>query len=176
MLRSLENDGYYSELKYGVSVSANYFNRSLNFWLSVYGDYDRRGGKYKYDGNSLRLSAGINYYLKNVYFSAYYKASERGVTKDYRVLRKPSYYQLGAGWAAHGLNVSINASNFMRSSTKGIYVEGAYDNFSEWSQDYSRYNAWGLDIRLSYSFSYGRKVKQTNSPGSTGEISSGILQ
>lgn len=176
MLRSLENDGYYSELKYGVSVSANYFNRSLNFWLSVYGDYDRRGGKYKYDGNSLRLSAGINYYLKNVYFSAYYKAPERGVSKDYRVMRKPCYYQLGAGWAAHGLNVSVNASNFMRSSTKGIYVEGAYDNFSEWSQDYSRYNAWGLDIRLSYSFSYGRKVKQTNSPGSTGEISSGILQ
>lgn len=176
MLRSLENDGYYSELRYGVGASMNLFNRSLNFWLSAYGDYDRRGGRYKYDANSLRLSAGINYYLKNVYFSAFYKARDRGVTKDYRVMRQPSYYRLGAGWAAHGLNASVNASNFLRSSTKGIYVEGMYDNFSEWSQDYSRHNAWEINIRLSYSFSYGRKVKQTDGPGSTGEISSGILQ
>ena len=176
MLQSLEKDGYYSELTYGMSASAAFFNRSLSCWANIYGEYDRRGGKNRFSGNFVRFNAGVNYYLGNFYISAYYNAPRHSMSKGVRMMKAPSYYQLGAGWGANGLNVSVTAVNFLRTSTKGIYRECLYGNFSQWVQDYGRINAWGICFRISYSISYGRKVKQDNGPGSTGELGSGILR
>lgn len=176
MLKSLEQNGAYCELSYGVVATANLLNRSLNFRVDISGTYGHRTGKYNYDGNSMDLSVGINYYLKDFYFSAYYQLPKRHVSLSSRYCREPSYYQFRAGWGHNGFNISLGAINFANSSTKGYYVKQEYENFSLWSQDYSRFNTWGLNLTLSYSFSYGRKVQQTEGPGSTGEIQSGILQ
>lgn len=54
-------------------------------------------------------------------------------------------------------------------------VSGRWYN-SNWVQNYSRINTCGVNLRLSYSFSYGRKVQHDNGPGSTGQIDSGILR
>ncbi len=35
---------------------------------------------------------------------------------------------------------------------------------------------WCVNLSISYSFSYGRKVEHDNGPGSTGELGSGILR
>lgn len=74
MLSSLTREGYFETLTYGGSLDMSLLNRSLNFWVSAYGGYGHRGGRYNYSGNFLRCTAGINYYLKNFYFSAYYNA------------------------------------------------------------------------------------------------------
>ena len=41
---------------------------------------------------------------------------------------------------------------------------------------YGSSGPWGINFRISYSISYGRKVEQDNGPGSTGELGSGILR
>lgn len=177
MLNSLTKDGYYSELAYGGSASMSLLNRSLSLWVTAYGTYARRGGKYNYSRNYPRCSGGINYYLKNFYFSGYYNVGSKGVTQDYRIEKRPSNYQLTAGWGAKGFNVSVTASNFLRSSPRAICVERIYENYSDWTREfYGPATSWGINIRLSYSFSYGRKVQHDNGPGSTGQIDSGILQ
>lgn len=176
MLKSLERDGYYSELFYGGSISFSLFDRSLNMWASVYGKYSRRGGRNCYSGNFANVRLGINYYLKNFYFSLYYQAPERDMSEELRVSRRPSYYRVTAGWGAKGFNVSLSGDNVFRSSDKSIYLEMAYENYSIWQQEYSRSVSRGVSLQLSYSFSYGKKVHQDNGPGRTGEISSGILK
>lgn len=99
------------------------------------------------------------------------------MTQDYRIEKRPSNYQLTAGWGAKGFNVSVTASNFLRSSPRAICVERIYENYSDWTREfYGPATSWGINIRLSYSFSYGRKVQHDNGPGSTGQIDSGILQ
>lgn len=177
MLNSLTREGYFETLSYGGSVSMSLLNRSLSFWVTAYGDYGHRGGKYSYSGNYLKCSAGINYYLKNFYFSGYYKARVKSVTKDFRIQEQPSYYQLSAGWGAKGFNVSVTASNFLQSSPRAMYVERIYENYSDWTREYYvPSTAWGIRFQLSYSFSYGRKVERDNGPGKTGQIDSGILR
>ncbi len=177
MLNSLTREGYFETLAYGGSLEMSMLNRSLSFWVSAYGDYGHRGGKYNYSGNFLRCSAGINYYLKNFYFSGYYSARKKRVTQDSRIFVEPSYYQLKAGWGANGFNVSVTASNFLRSTAKALYVERIYENYSDWTREYYwPSTSWGIKLQLSYSFSYGRKVERDNGPGSTGQIDSGILQ
>lgn len=176
MLKSLERDGYYSELFYGGSISFSLFDRSLNMWASAYGKYSRRGGRNCYSGNFANISLGINYYLKNFYFSLYYQAPERDMSEERRVFRRPSYYRVTAGWGTKGFNVSLSGDNVFRSSDKSIYLEMSYENYSIWQQEYSRSVSRGVSLQLSYSFSYGKKVHQDNGPGRTGEISSGILK
>lgn len=177
MLNSLTREGYFETLAYGASVSMSLLNRTLSFWVTAYGDYGHRGGKYNYSGNYLRCSAGINYYLKNFYFSGYYNARKKRVTQDWRIFVEPSYYQVSAGWGAKGFNVSVTASNFLRSSAKALYVEQIYENYSEFTREYYwPTTSWGIRLQLSYSFSYGRKVQQDNGPGRTGQIDSGILR
>lgn len=175
MLKSLEREGYYSELSYGGSASFSLFNRSLSMWASVYGKYCRRGGRICDSGNFANISSGINYYLKNFYFSFYYQAPRHDMSQENRVLRMPSYYIVTAGWGAKGFNVSVSGDNFFRSSDKSVYLERAYENYSIWQQEYSRSVSRGISLELSYSFSYGKKVRQDDGPGKTGEISSGIL-
>lgn len=97
--------------------------------------------------------------------------------QDSRIFVEPSYYQLSAGWGANGFNVSVTASNFLRSTAKALYVERVYENYSDWTRECCYPStSWAIRLQLSYSFSYGRKVQQDNGPGSTGQIDSGILQ
>ena len=88
----------------------------------------------------------------------------------------PSYYSLTVGWGAKGFNVSLSGNNLFRSSDKASYVERVDENYSVWQQEYTRTVSRGVSVELSYSFSYGKKVRQDDSPGKTGEICSGILK
>ena len=176
MLKSLEREGYFSELFYGGSASFSLFERSLSMWASVYGKYARRGGRNCYSGNFANFNSGINYYLKNFYFSVYYQAPRHEMSQDDRMFRMPSYYRLTVGWGAKGFNVSLSGNNLFRSSDKASYVERVDENYSVWQQEYTRTVSRGISLELSYSFSYGKKVRQDDSPGKTGEISSGILK
>lgn len=176
MLKSLEREGYYSELYYGGTASLSLFDRTFNMWASAYGIHSSRGGKNRYCGNFGILNVGLNYYLKNIYFSVNYNAPRHSISQENRILRMPSYYSVTAGWGAHGFNVSVTGSDIFRSSDKSVYVERAYENYSTWTQEYSRSVSRGVSLQLSYSFSYGKKVQQDNGLGRTGEISSGILK
>lgn len=176
MLKSLEGDGYYSDLYYGGSASLSLFDRTFNMRASAYGIHSNRGGKNRYSGNFGVLNIGLNCYLKNIYFSVNYNAPRHRMSQEDRISRMQSYYSVTAGWGAHGFNVSVTGSNIFRSSDKSVYVEMSYENYSIWQQEYSRSVSRGVSLQLSYSFSYGKKVHQDNGPGRTGEISSGILK
>ena len=176
MLRSLIKDGYYQQLQYGMSASLNLLDNNLNLWGQATGRYCRRGGINRYSGNFFRGSAGASYYLGNFYFSAWYNSPYRGMTMMACDSRSPWNYGMEAGWGKDGLNVSLSGNNILRTSRKGAYSRFDYDAYSTWSQSYSRDYTSAVTLQISYSISYGRKMRIESGPGKTGAISSGILK
>lgn len=176
MLRSLVKDGYYQQLQYGVSASINLLDNSLNLWGQATGRYCRRGGMNRYSGNFFMANAGASYYIGNFYFSLWYNSPYRGMTRASCDSRSPWAYGLGAGWGKDGFNVSLSGSNLFRTFRKAGFSRFDYDSYSTWSQSYSRDYTSAVSLQISYSISYGRRMRIESGPGNTGAISSGILK
>lgn len=123
MLCSLERDGYYGELKYGVGGSMYLLDNKLSLWANVSGNYLRRGGRNCYSGNYFSCNCGVNYYLGDFYFSAYYQSRTRSMSIDERERWSPSYYRITAGWGHNGFNVSLSGDNLFRKDKRGYYSE-----------------------------------------------------
>jgi hypothetical protein len=175
MLRRYTNDGSFSTLRYGCGISLNLFNKSLSINSTPVFTTYHRSGSLKRDNTYFAISNYANYKFGSFYVNGSYTSSQTAQTELRRMKMRP-YYSFGAGYGKNGLNVSLSFLNIFNSSYRGEedYTYGDIYTLNE--QYYSRTYHRAIQFSVSYSFNYGKRVRQDNGVGKTMSIGSAALK
>lgn len=170
--------GDYHLIHFGVSGRLYLFNRNLVLNASIYNYTARNGKPYNYTHSALIYSIRATYWLNDFYFSGSYSNptnySDGFMVGDLYDDKAP--YYIYAGWANKNWNIRFTARNFARWNwmSHRQYFTSEYFDRSFLSYDKSRHAS--LNITVTYTFNYGKKLKDIDQLNSNGSASSGILR
>ncbi len=170
--------GSYYIIRYGVSSRVYLFNRSLML-SGTLSDYTARNGKpYGYTRSSFGYTFRASYWLRDFYFNASYSGpltySDGFMVGD--LYKDKCNYYLVAGWANKNWNVRVTAKDFARwnwNSHKQYFTSEYYDR-SFLAYDIFRHA--NLSIAVTYTFNYGKKLRDVGELNTSNSSSSGILR
>lgn len=179
MLRSVENGGDYQELYVGSSVSLKLFDRSLVLNANPEVVFQKQTGRYADTNTFPMVNVSATYYLKDFYFSTYYQWYSKTMLRrgqDMTHSQGKDYYSVKAGWSNGKWNVSASAYNIFRKS----WLEQTSWLNSQWfdqtTKTYSASYHQLVSLSASYTFSFGKKIRQGDELQDTGSSSSAIMK
>ena len=179
ILRTIKQPmGSYAQWQYGIQGSIVLFNRNLRISPSVYMDQAHNGVPYNWNKSKLQASVSAYYYLNKVYFGAGY-SSPLGYPDGCMVgtwMEPKSSYIFQFGWSNKNWNLRFFTRNPFNSSgymTKGTMKSTYYDETRYfYSTSYTRF----FQISATYTFAFGKKVKDGDEAYQPSRAASGILK
>ena len=154
-------------------MNANFFDNALHVYLQPEFHYAKSYGEYADNISRFRLRGGVNYDIGNCNFSVSYNGPEKYINK----------LGMERGWHSDQWNFSFTYGNgdlylsmgvsdiFNRSYKSWAELRG--DVYSSVQHDYTIGRC--LNVSLSYTFGYGKKVEKGIDIDSPQEIESGAL-
>ena len=177
LLRTYINDGNYVQSEIGIAAILNLFNKSLQLYVSPNQKFYRSTGVFDKSFYPFQITAQATYYLKQWYFQAYYQSHQKMMfTGSPTTYRSRDFYSLSAGWSNSDWNISLTAYNIFNSnwSTSDRYIQSPL--YAEHRTNYGTNSHARLNLSVTYTFGYGKKVKRGNEVGEQSGVSSAIMK
>ena len=177
LLRTYINDGNYIQSEIGIAATLNLFNKSLQLYVSPNQKFYRSSGVFYKSYNPFQITAQATYYLKQWYFQAYYQSPQKMMfTGSPTTYRSRDFYALSVGWSNSNLNISLTAYNMFNSNwdTSDRYIQSPL--YAEHRTTYGTNSHARLNLSVTYTFGYGKKVKRGNEVGKQSGVSSAIMK
>ena len=170
--------GTYTDVSYGIFAAANYLDGKLRFSASLRHDLVHNGAPYDWTKSFLTYSLWATYYVGNFNFGASY-ISPQQITNDCMGgtwVKTKDQYSIQGGWGADGWNIKFYLKDIFR--WKWIYGTTVMDsgNYSFHQTDISVNRHAFVDLSVTYTFGYGKKVKEGNEAYQQSGAGSGILK
>lgn len=176
VLRTYVNDGNFSNGSAGVSVSYAIIPGKLTGQLSATQNFYRSTGYYSLSRNPFSYSAYINYYVGRFSVYGMYESESRSLTTYGEYYKAHDSYQVGASCRLGGWNIMLAALNFFKYNYKSSVSVLDTPLFTSISGSCQPWAKFSVALRVSYTFSYGKKVQQGNELQTIGEGTSGRLK
>lgn len=175
MVRSLINNGNYTEYSAGLSAVWRLFDNKLFIQGGPTYYMYRQTGMYHRSLDHIRLNAQAQLSLGPVQLSASYQKPYKQMNA-YLQRRKPCYYSLEAGCAYRGFFFSLKAKNIFSSSylASRTWVDG--DNYQQRAEAFDESYHRSFQLSVTYSFSYGKKLRQSDEVKAINQVNSSILR
>ncbi len=158
-----EKSGDYTGMSAGVNLTWNMLPNTLTLQVSPEFTHSSSTGFHHLRKNQFSYSLDAQYYFGN--FNASVSYQSLGYTMEPatgNLSKNLSYYIFQLGWSNAGLNITISANNVFRSSYWAQWntmKTSDYDIFTGF--EIPEYHCT-LNLRATYTFGYGKKVKRGN--------------
>ena len=177
LLRGFETDGDYNRTQIGMSFNYKLLNGNLQLAASPSISFYRMTGLFDIKRSPFTCNASATYYLGNFYFQASYQTRNLTVQGNRGVIYKDrDFYQILAGWSRANWNIRLSAINLFRSDwlcatntlNTPLYSETRFNDGNNFHRR--------LNLSVTYTFGYGKKVQRGNEVGAQQGASSAILK
>ncbi len=169
VIESEMNSGDFNRFSAGVNLTARLFSNSLILQASPGLTYQSSSGYY--DLSLTRFEWGLNaqYYFGSFNISAYYNPSGH-LIEVYNGAhnRNAESYGIKGGWANNSWNISLRAHNFFRTGYIGQWTDLVTPVYERHTDIISGGMHASLDISVTYTIGYGKKVGRGNEIGAQG--------
>lgn len=134
-------------------------------------------GLYDISYHPFYINTSATYYLKNFYFQASYQSPGKTVQGNRAAIYTDrDYYQILAGWSKSGWNVRFSAINLLRDDWMAATQTFNSPLYSETKIIGGNNFHRRLNVAITYTLNYGRKVQQGNEVGQQSGTNSAILK
>lgn len=174
MVRSWLNQGFMNTHNYGINLSVKCLNSNLRLNGGIRGNSVARHALKNYSATHLDFFGQAMYIFGQFYASASYNYHRTNIGNS-TIRKTPAYYSLAVGWGNGNWAIAATAFNPSVSNYRAGYSFIDTAEFTSRTQNYSSAYHRLFVLNVSYSFSYGRKIKQDNQVGSLQDGASGIL-
>lgn len=177
LLRTFETDGDYNRTQIGMSFNYKLLNGNLQLAASPSISIYRMTGLFDIKRSPFTCNASVTYYLGNFYFQASYQTRNLTVQGNRGGIYKDrDFYQILAGWSRANWNIRVSAMNLFRNDwlcatntlSTPLYSE---TRFVDGNNFHRR-----LNLSVTYTFGYGKKVQRGNEVGEQSGASSAIMK
>ncbi len=168
----------YAQGNFGVNLGTRQLGGKLQANVYLYEYAAHNGAPYSWTKSSFHYSVRVNYYAGAWNFGAQYRSA--GAYADGCMvgtwMKSKDYYYLSAGWSNSAWNVRLTAHNFARWNWRGNHgiMHSAHYDYDQWEFG-TGYHA-SIALSATYTFGYGKKIKQGNEAGQQSGVGSGILK
>lgn len=177
IVRSFANLGHKAAWQYGGSFSGRFLSNSLIVRAYVQGN----SYSMKYDGlrtaTRFMCSGYVGYMFGNMSVGLSGSTAERGMDQISEWKNRPSC-DLNVGWSNGDWSVQAMWINFLTTSRKSRETWTDVPLYSSHEISYSGYTGNRVQLSLTYSFSYGKKISRDSNDevGAVGGTQSAILK
>lgn len=179
ILRTIKQPiGSFADVKYGINASAKFLDNNLDLRAQVAQNLNYNGVPYNQSHSSIYWHAQLRYYLKNWHFSLTYISDKANAARSTNGnwTKYKNDWQLSIGWAKGNWNVITNVVNMTRWNWRADLNKMHSKYYCVNEQLYNGNNHALIQISATYTFGYGKKIKNDNEPSVSGNASSGILK
>lgn len=177
LLRTFETDGTYNRTQIGMSFNYRLLDGNLQLAASPSVSLYRMTGLFDISKSPFYCNASATYYLGNFYFQVAYQTRSLTVQGNRGVVYKDrDFYQVLAGWSRSNWNIRISGMNLFRNDwlcstnllSTPLYSETQLVEGNNFHQR--------LNLTVTYTFGYGKKVKRGNEVGEQSGAASAIMK
>lgn len=140
--------------------------------------FARNGAPYGYNFSNLWATFRATYWFKDFYISGNYnspsKYSDGFMVGD--IYDDKASYSLNVGWANKSWNVRFVADNFARWNWMSHTQHFTSEYYDRCFKSFDKTRHADFNIRVSYTFNYGKKLRDVESLSTSDSSSSGILK
>lgn len=177
LLRTYTDDGNYNRTQLGLSFNYKLLGGALQLAASPSISFYRMTGLFDISPNPFTCNASATYYLGNFYFQASYQTRSLTVQGNRGMIYKDrDFYQVLAGWSRANWNIRVSAMNLFRNDwlcATNILSAPLYSEtrFVDGNNFHRR-----LNLSVTYTFGYGKKVQRGNEVGEQSGANSAIMK
>lgn len=177
LLRDFINDGSYKHYYSGISANYKLFDNSLQLYANLTQNAYEITGHYKDSYYPFRIQLQAIYYWKSFNILASWGNPQNTLTENSNyIIRGRNFHMLSVGWGNGIWTANLTAKNVFN---KGWHSETwtAYSPlYSELRQSYSPSAHASLNLSVTYTIGYGKKVQHGNEVGAQSSAPSAIIQ
>lgn len=170
--------GNYSLGNYTLSANADLLDGNLSIGGNIKHVFAHNGAPYNWSRSWFNWGLQVFYYFGDFYLGAFYDSkaefSDGIMVGDW--MKRPSDYSLQIGWSNSHWNVRLFTSNFFRYSWKNYEMEMNSQYYDRVKINYGTDRHFMVQLRATYTFSYGKKIRSNNQVGEQSGTASGILK
>lgn len=177
VIRGYQNNGIFTHCRVGAGAKLALFNGKLELYASPEMHFYKSTGMYSCSYNPFIFVGQAIWYFGKFYARGYYSTPERQFWDETNTIyRSRNYYSVAGGWYNNHWNIRLTANNFLNSDWIGStrIINGNY--YKEHRINYGTSFHRMLNLTVTYTFNYGKKVQTGNEIGEQSGTSSGILK
>lgn len=177
LLRTYGNEGNYMQNEIGISANLKLFGGKLLLYANPRQCFNRSTGVYDKHYNPFHFSAQAVFYLRQFYFQAFYQTAQKMMFSDSpTIYRSRDYYYVTVGWSKSDLNIRLTAYNMFNShwDRSDLYVDSPL--YKEHKVNFGTSYHARINLSVTYTFGYGKKVQRGNEVEGQSGASSAILK
>ncbi len=179
LIRSFTNSGNLTNCYIGISGSYRFPGNKLQLYLNVSQNYYKSTGIYDTSYlPKLRVQAQASYYFGSFYALLAGGNEQCSLTENSNIIIRgiPIVY-VEMGWGSNNWSISLSGNHILSSKWKSAASVQHTPLLSEWETNYSPNGHASINLAVTYTIGYGRKVQPRNEliPTSDGG-SSAIIQ
>lgn len=177
LIRSYRNSGNF--IKGEIGISANW--KLLEGKLQIYGRpkqaFYKSTGVYNKTYNPLSITVQATYYLNSFYFQAYYQSSDKQMfTSSPQIHKSKNFHSLTVGWANSDWNIRFMGANFFNRGWSSAQIVTESPLYTEYRENIGTSSHSRINVSITYTFGYGKKVQRGNEVGEQSGANSAIMK
>lgn len=178
ILQTYINSGNLINEEIGLSFNWKFLNNNLQFYVNPKQKFYKSTGNYHKIYTPFSISAQISYYLSKFYILLFYQSPEKMMmTAAPQIYKSRNYYTISTGWSNSNLNFRITLANIFNKGWGSSTISTESKIYTNYTKIYSTDYHPSLNLSLTYTFGYGKKVQRSNEIGEqSNSASSAILK
>ncbi len=177
LLKSYDSDETYNRTQLGISFNYKLLEGKLQVSAQPSITMFRMKGLYEINKTPFYVNSSASYYLNNFYFQIAYQSAVKTVQGNRAAFyTNRDYYQILAGWSHSGWNIRLSGMNLFRKDWLAAKLLFSSPMYSELKLIEGNNFHQRINISVTYTFNYGKKVKEGNEVGEQSGVSSAILK
>lgn len=177
ILKTYSSNQNYNRTQMGMSFNLKLFGGAVQLASQPSISIFRYNGIYNMTKSPLTINGSLTYYVSRFFLQASYQSAQRTIQGNYAMWYKTrDFYQLQAGWSNSNWNIRLSAINFLRGDWLAATQILEAPLYSGTIIQGGTYYHRRINISLTYTFGYGKKVQRGNEVGEQSGGSSAILR
>ena len=177
LLHTYINDGNYIKNEMGLAANYKLFDGKLQLYVSPKQTFFKSTGVYNKSYNLFTITAQATYYLNSFYFEAYYQTPGKQMfSSSPQIYKNRNFHSLTVGWANSDWNIRVMAANVFNKSWSSAEIVTESPLYREYKENIGTSSHPRINVALTYTFGYGKKVQRGNEVGEQSGASSAIMK
>ncbi len=177
LIRNYCNSGNYIKEEIGLAANWKLLNGKLQIYASPKQSFYKSTGVYNKSYNPFTITAQATYYLNSLYFQAYYQSPDKQMfTTSPQIHKNRNFHSLTVGWANADWNIRVMAANFFNKGWCSAEIVTESPLYTEYRENIGTSSHPRINVTVTYTFGYGKKVQRGNEVGEQSGASSAIMK
>ena len=177
LIRNYRNSGNYIREEVGLAANWKLLSGNLQLYASPKQTFYKSTGIYCKSYNRFNVTAQATYYLNSFYFQAYYQSPDKRMfISSPQIQKNRNFHSLTVGWANSDWNIRIMAANFFNKGWSSADVITESPLYTEYRENISTSSHARINLTVTYTFGYGKKVQRGNEVGEQSGANSAIMK